>query len=88
MIKEFKVTFRLHQIGRESIKVPKDAVFIRLYYNPESWKLTLCFIYQEPEEDMGKRIIIFNNEFPGSRNHDRYLGNFMADQTKWHVYYE
>ena len=88
MLKEFRVNFRLHQFGRQKIQVPKDSVFIRLYYEPESWNLTLYFMYQDPEEVSEDRIIIFNNRAPGCHNVDRYLGSFVAKPTSWYVYFE
>ncbi|HAR99682.1 MAG: hypothetical protein US57_C0006G0005 [Candidatus Moranbacteria bacterium GW2011_GWC2_37_73] len=87
MLKEFRVTFRIHQFGREKIQVPEGALFIRLYYDPESWNLTLYFMYQDPQEVLEERTIIFNNKTP-YRNVDYYLGKFMAKTTSWYVYYE
>jgi hypothetical protein len=88
MLKETRIFFRLHRFGHEKIEVPKGAIFIRLAYDPDTWRLILFFINDQQSGDpFEERVVGWTNDPPNSQNIDRYLADFMHEQTHWYVYY-
>lgn len=84
--KEFRVSFKLHRLERETIRIPDGAAFMRLYYDEDLWILTLWF-FADDAQPMIERVLEYNNMPPSSCTSDRYLGKFTAKPTNWYLYY-
>jgi hypothetical protein len=87
-IKLIEQEFTVKLIGRPFFfkKLPADPIFTKLYFDQDSFYLTLYFIING---DTLKEYVfnVYNNR-RDSRNNDRFIGHFKSSNNlDWYLYF-